>query len=263
VDSLWNEYFKRYIRAAITGRVHPDEKSFEEMVMKMVDCRRIGFGDGSQAINYVTSHDVEGYGNERLFDYLNNSGIYEKEQRIKLAFSCLITAVGVPMIFAGEEFADQHDTPAEGPEKQLDAVNFERRDDPWRARIVDHVARLVRLRTNNEALWSNETSFIHSDCNDDKRIMAWVRGEIGSRNMVVIVANFSDYATPNDPDAEYVISNWPELPEGMRWQEITQERSVPTEKAGREPLAPWEAKVYAAVPISAAPGWPTLPALIV
>jgi 1,4-alpha-glucan branching enzyme len=263
VDSLWNEYFKRYIRAAITGRVHPDEKSFEEMVMKMVDCRRIGFGDGSQAINYVTSHDVEGYGNERLFDYLNNSGIYEKEQRIKLAFSCLITAVGVPMIFAGEEFADQHDTPAEGPEKQLDAVNFERRDDPWRARIVDHVARLVKLRTNNEALWSNETSFIHSDCNDDKRIMAWVRGKIGSRNMVVIVANFSDYATPNDPDAEYVISNWPELPEGMRWQEITQERAVPTEKAGREPLTPWEAKVYVAVPISAAPGWPILPALIV
>jgi hypothetical protein len=81
--------------------------------------------------------------------------------------------------------------------------------------------------------------------------------------MVVIVANFSDYATPTEPDAEYVINNWPELPEGMRWQEITQERTVPTEKAGHEPLSPWDAKVYAAVPTSAAPGWPLLPALIV
>jgi pullulanase len=249
VDSLWNEYFKRYIRAAITGRTYPDEQDFEEMVKKMVDCRLLGFGDGSQAINYVTSHDVEGYGNERLYNFLNSSGIRETEQRIKLAFACLITAVGVPMILAGEEFADQHDMPVDGPEKQLDAVNFERRDDPWRARIVDHVARLIKLRTHYEALWSNETTFIHSDFSEGKRVMAWVRGQPGSRKMVVIVANFSDYVTYNASDrrSEYVISGWPQLPKGMRWYEVTQERYVPLQWAGREPIYPWEAKVYAAV----------------
>ncbi len=104
IDSLWNEYFKRYVRAAITGRSHPDEQNFEEMVKKMVDCRLIGFSDGSQAINYITSHDVEGYGNERIYDFLMHNGITETEQRIKLAFACLITSVGIPMIFAGEEF---------------------------------------------------------------------------------------------------------------------------------------------------------------
>ncbi|GCE31605.1 hypothetical protein KDA_70890 [Dictyobacter alpinus] len=249
IDSLWNEYFKRYVRSAIVGRSHPDEPLFEEMVKKMVDCRRIGFGDGSQAINYLTSHDVEGYGNERLYDYLESNGVYEKEQRIKLAFTCLITAVGVPMIFAGEEFADQHDVPAEGPDKQTDAVNFERRDDPWRARIVDHVTRLVRLRTKAEELWSNETTFIHSDFSEGKRVMAWIRGEIGSRTMLVVVANFSDYMTPDasSKSAEYRINNWPELPEGMRWKEITQDRKVSVEWAGREPIFPWEAKVYAVV----------------
>jgi len=36
-------------------------------------------------------------------------GVIDTERRIKLAFVCLLTAVGVPMIFAGEEFADQHD----------------------------------------------------------------------------------------------------------------------------------------------------------
>lgn len=248
VDSLWNEYFKRYVRAAIIGQQHPDEESFEDTVKKMVDCRLVGFGDGSQAINYVTSHDVEGYGNERLFDYLNSCGVNEKEQRIKLAFICLITSVGVPMILAGEEFADQHDTPAEGPEKQRDAVNFERRYDPWRTRIVDHVARLVRLRTNCESLWVNETEFIHSDFADGKRIMAWVRGEPDSRNKVVIVANFSDYGTPNPKDkrSEYVINNWPQLPRGKRWREVTQDRVVPTKRAGREPILPWESRVYVA-----------------
>lgn len=249
IDSLWNEYFKRYIRAAITGRSHPDAGDFEETVKKLVDCRLLGFGDGSQVINYVTSHDVEGYGNERLFDFLNSSGVHETEQRIKLAFACLLTAVGIPMIFAGEEFADQHDTPAEGPEKQLDAVNFERRDDRWRGRIVDHVARLVRLRTNYESLWFNETTFIHSDFSEGKRVMAWVRGEVGSGNMVVVVANFSDYVTPqaSDKRSEYVISNWPHLPAGRSWYEVTQDRHVPLKWAGREPIFPWEAKVYAAI----------------
>jgi hypothetical protein len=32
---------------------------------------------------------------------------------------------------------------------------------------------------------------------------------------------------------------------GRRWREITQDRGVPIEWAGREPIFPWEAKVYA------------------
>ncbi|GCE23004.1 hypothetical protein [Dictyobacter kobayashii] len=67
--------------------------------------------------------------------------------------------------------------------------------------------------------------------------------------MVVIVANFSDYMTPNanDKGSEYVVNNWPQLPEGLRWYEVTQDRIVPKQWAGREPIFPWEAKVYAAV----------------
>ena len=131
----------------------------------------------------------------------------------------------------------------------MDAVNFERRDDPWRARIVDQVARLVKLRTSHEALWVNETTFIHSDFSEGKRVMAWVRGNPDSDKMVVIVANFSDYSTPNahDKSSEYVVSNWPQLPEGMRWHEVTQDRKVPLVWAGREPIFAWEAKVYVAV----------------
>ena len=38
--------------------------------------------------------------------------------------------------------------------------------------------------------------------------------------------------------------NWPETPDGMRWHEVTQDRDVPDEWIGREPIFPWEAKVY-------------------
>ena len=43
VDSLWNEEFKRMVRAAILGRNDDKEPSFEWTVRKLVDCRLLGF----------------------------------------------------------------------------------------------------------------------------------------------------------------------------------------------------------------------------
>jgi hypothetical protein len=68
-----------------------------------------------------------------------------------------------------------------------------------------------------------------------------------SADTVVVVANFSDYATPNgltDPNAEYVVPNWPQTPTGRYWREVTQQRDVLPAQVGREPIFPWEAKVY-------------------
>jgi pullulanase len=248
LDSLWNEHFKRMVRYAITGENDEKEPSFEWTVRKLIDCRLLGFGDGAQAINYVTSHDVGGFRNERLYNFLNNNGVVETEPRIKLAFACLLTAVGVPMIFAGEEFADQHDLPIDSS-KQVDPVNFSRLDEEWRQRVFQYCSRLVRLRIGSDALAVNDTRFLHVDLNDGKRVLVWQRGQDGHDAPVVVLANFSDYGTPNasSPQAEYVVPNWPATPPGKRWREITQERDVPPEWIGREPIFPWEAKVYTLV----------------
>ena len=137
LDGLWNERFKRGIRNVILGRNDDGEPSFEWSVRKLIDCRLMGFADGAQAVNYLGSHDVEGFRNERLFNFLLNNGVARTEERIKLAFACLLTSVGVPMIFAGDEFADQHDLSVGNPAKQRDAVNFERVDEPFRRRVFD------------------------------------------------------------------------------------------------------------------------------
>jgi len=244
LDGLWNEKFKHSLRRVILGKNAFDEPSFEWSVRKLIDCRFLGFSDGSQAINYITSHDVEGYGNERLYNYLQNNGIVYKEKYIKLAFVCLLTAVGIPMILAGEEFADEHDlSPTEVQDKQVDPVNYERLDEPWRKDIFDYVSRLVRWRTNSKALAVNDTQFIHADFNGGKRVVVWQRGY--GEQLVVVVANFSDYGTP--PNGEYVVPNWPASPPDKQWWEVTQNRQVPKNQAGREPVFPWEAKVYALV----------------
>ena len=155
------------------------------------------------------------------------------------------------MIFAGEEFADQHDLAVTDPQKQIDPVKFERREEPWRKGIFEYVSRLVSLRRDNDALSVNDTTFFHADFAEGKRVIAWLRGQPGSRSIVAVVANFSAYGTPNPFSgvAEYVVPNWPNLPQGMQWREVTQNRLVPAQWAGREPIFPWEAKVYEAVPL--------------
>jgi hypothetical protein len=94
----------------------------------------------------------------------------------------------------------------------------------------------------------NGIDFIHVDFNDGKRALVWRRGRPTSDEQVVVLANFSDFSTPNgltDPSAEYVVPGWPATPPGKRWREISRDR--PADQAGREPIFPWEAKVYALV----------------
>ena len=254
LDTLWNEHFKSILRQVILGRKADNDSSFEQSVRQMIDCRLLGFSDLAQAINYVTSHDVGGIGNERLYNYLINNGINQTESRIKLAFVCLLTAVGIPMIFAGEEFADQHDLDIFNVgeqkrvrHKQVDPVNYSRINQDWRRRIFEYVARLVKLRKTSEALSVNDTQFIHTDFNDGKRVVVWQRGY--GENLVVVVANFSDYGTPNplSPEGEYVVPSFPQTPPEKQWHEVTENRQVLPQWVGREAIFPWQAKVYALV----------------
>jgi pullulanase len=253
LDGLWNDGFRARVRAAILGE-NNDGENFEYTVRNAIDCRGLGFGDLAQAVNYVTSHDVEGYRKERLFTMLQKAGFsgLDLQKRIQLAFVCLLTANGIPMFLAGEEFADQNDlfdsngNVSENGGKQVDPVDFSRLQDPMRQSIFDYVSRLVHLRTDQPALGVNDTDFIQVDFNDNKRVLAWKRGMAG-QDPVVVVANFSDYATPNgltDPRAEYVVPNWPATPAGRQWREVTQQRIVLPTQVGREPIFPWEAKVY-------------------
>jgi len=299
LDGLWNEHFQTYLRAAILGENAQslNEPSFEWTVKHAIDCRLDGFTKGTQAINYITSHDVEGDRKERLYNLLKkvitaqNSGFMfnrsdieqeirtqwtneEREfnqndidnavdgkivhlaclRRIKLAFICQLTAVGIPMILAGEEFGDEHDlfnaagaVTHEGG-KQVDPVNYSRLEqDEDRRKLLAFVSRLVKLRTEHPALMSDDVHFIHVDFNEGKRVLAWKRG---TDDPVVVVANFSDYGTPFpfSPNAEYIVPDWPTTPDGMRWFEVSQEYFPVVDHHDKEAIFPWEGKVYRLVP---------------
>ncbi|ORY66130.1 putative alpha amylase, catalytic domain subfamily [Pseudomassariella vexata] len=239
LNALWNDPFQVRVRAAILGKSARGD-NFEWTIRKMIDCTlnaSVPFTDGAQAINYITFHDVEGIRKERLCNFLENNQIWDKEKRAKLAFACLLTAVGIPMIFAGEEFCDEHDLPIQ--EKQVDPVNYSRKSEPWRSDVFEDVANLVKFRKKTLALGDVDTEFIHVDSSRGGKIMAWKRGAQGHAP-VVVVANFSGESTPGQ---EYYVPNWPDR-ERDDWREITQGRAVPREWVGREPLMEWEAKIY-------------------
>ncbi len=264
LDGLWNNDFRGLVRSVIIGE--GDNQSFEQNVRTMIDCRALGFTDGSQAVNYITSHDVEGFRRERLYNFLlNNQLENDLQRRAQLAFVCLLTAVGIPMILAGDEFADQHDRFDENGNvdqaggKQVDPVNYSRLDDgvlsdgvtpdpmpPLRRAILNYVSTLIKLRTTHPALAVNDTNFIQTDFNDNKRVLVWQRGGLNGQDPVVVLANFSDFVTanPTDPSSVYVVPNWPATPPGRQWREVTQNRDVPDDWIGREPIFAWEAKVY-------------------
>ncbi|RDI77753.1 hypothetical protein Vi05172_g12303 [Venturia inaequalis] len=239
LNALWNQPFQDRLHAAITNNLGTQQwvnDDLEWTVRKMIDSRVDGkFTNGTQMINYITSHDIEGTRKERLFDFLQNNNVTDKERRAKLAFTCLLTAVGIPMIFAGEEFADQMDQPI--AYKQMDPINWERLSDPWRTSLFNHVATMVKLRTGCPALGDDDTEFIHVD--NDRKIYAWQRGRSG-RSPVVVVANLSGNDTYG---TDYNIPNFPEK-DRSDWREIAFNRTVEQGWAGREPLYRWEAKVY-------------------
>ena len=113
---------------------------------------------------------------------------------------------------------------------------------------IDYVSRLVKFRTIHPSLGVNDTQFIHIDFDQGKRVLVWQRGD-SNMDPVVVIANFSDFMTenPTSPSAEYKVPNWPITPVGRQWREVTQDRLVSPNFVGREPIFPWEAKVYTLV----------------
>ncbi len=256
ITALWNDRFRELLRCALLGTA-ADSETLESTVMKMVDCRRLGFNDMAQAVIYIGSHDIEGFHKERIatmfrykfprFDDANHNR--EIGKRVKLGFACLLTAVGIPMILAGDEFADENDlfdihgnvTNASG--KQIDPVDFTRFSDTWRQDVLSCVKNLIHVRKSHPALGLNDTKWLHYDATSGRQIFAWQRGS--DYNPVVVVANFSDFATvdPFNPSSEYVVPNWPR-PHDFTWKEVCLNRPVDGARIGREPIFPWEAKVY-------------------
>lgn len=246
VDAMWNfgyrDEARRLLRNAVTTRW--GQPGRRERICAMVTGQPVwdalqqgftdGFGDLAQAVNYLTSHDVEKQDEQRLMNLLFGDLLRERgldggvaqvrtivdhlaEQnadvqaahtraldRVRSGFGLLTTSVGIPMLLAGEEFADVHDLDhTDWRLKMSDPVDYRRYQQPGHRALWNAVRDLLHLRTSHNALQRNEVEFFyfHPEIDEDSgvRVFAYCRSAarpLGSAGQVVVLANCGPHDFP-------------------------------------------------------------------
>lgn len=107
-----------------------------------------------------------------------------------------MTAVGIPMVWMGEEFGDYQPL-----NQEASKIDWTLLAGDWNKHLFAHYKGLINLRKENHALYTENIEFFHED--PESKVIAYTRwNDEGSR--VVVVANFSDqflagYAVPHFP----------------------------------------------------------------
>ena len=243
VDAIWNFGFQQEIRLLATGTLTTAfgaasrTQRVEHFLSKdgtwngWTNSFDAGYADLACAVNYATSHDVQGaprmmnvilgpllqaaglgdggIDNVKAFvdgtQGTSGTGIVNTAlNRVFGVFALIMTSVGMPMFLAGEEFGDVHDTDYNATDpKQQDPVQWYRARLPGNAALLARVSALIQLRRTNAALQRNEIAFFYFhpafDTNDGPWVFGYARtngSPLGSAGQVIVLANVCAQAFP-------------------------------------------------------------------
>ncbi|MBD2524647.1 alpha-amylase family glycosyl hydrolase [Nostoc sp. FACHB-133] len=221
MDGCWHDSFYHCILEHICGDTFDLER-----LKDVIDCKRQGFLGATNVVNYLTNHD-----HNHIMVELGNREIFDEEafRRAKLGVAILMTAVGVPLIWMGEEFGEYK--PKQPESSKIDWTLL---GNDLNRSLFESYKGLTNLRKSNHALYTENIDFIHE--NPEAKVLAYTRwNDEGSR--VVVIANFSEnflagYHVPNFPSAG-------------TWHEWTGNYDVESGDDGIiTDLGPYEAKVF-------------------
>ncbi|MBD1999762.1 alpha amylase C-terminal domain-containing protein [Leptolyngbya sp. FACHB-541] len=221
MDGCWHESFYHCILEHISGETFDLER-----LKDALDAKRQGFLGATNVVNYLTNHD-----HNHLMVELADRDIFDEAafKRLKLGAVMLMTAVGVPMIWMGEEFGEYKPKTIE-----QNKIEWSLLENDLNRGLFEYYKGLISLRKESHALYTENINFFHED--PEGKVLAYVRwNDEGSR--VVVVANFSDQYL-----AGYRIENFPE---NGTWHEWTGDYDI---EAGDNnimiDLPEYEAKVF-------------------
>ncbi|MDY6785186.1 MAG: alpha-amylase family glycosyl hydrolase [Cyanobacteriota bacterium] len=221
MDGCWHDSFYHTVKPLICG----DTFSLEQL-KDVLDGKRQGFMGATNMVNYLTSHD-----HQRIMVELAERKIFDEAafKRVKLGVALLMTAVGIPMVWMGQEFGDYHPLDPE-PTK----IDWSLLSNDLNRSLYDYHRGLIHLRKHNPALYTENIDFFHE--NREAKVLAYTRwNDEGSR--VVVVANFSDNFL-----ASYQV---PHFPANGTWNEWTGDYDI---ESGDDniliDLPEYEAKVF-------------------
>ncbi len=171
IDTSWHAEYRWRIRDLLTTA-----SLYADGFAEAMDARRVGFSHPRERIPYTESHDEE-----RVVRDLRLAGFAEDEvfRRAASALAITLTTPGVPMIYAGQEFAEATDKRVGWNHLNWSLLNLE----PNR-RLHAQTKELIRLRRFNGALQGDALEILTND--EERDLAIYKRGE-GDRAVYVAV----------------------------------------------------------------------------
>ncbi|WP_449417714.1 alpha-amylase family glycosyl hydrolase [Phormidium nigroviride] len=188
MDGCWHDSFYHCIIEYLCG-----EPVDLENLKDIIDCKRQGYMGTTNVVNYLTNHD-----HNHVMAELGDRGILDEAafKRAKLGTAIVMTAVGVPLLWMGEEFGEYKYKTIEQAK-----IDWRLLENDSNSGLFQYYKGLIHLRRENHALYTENIEFFHED--PELKVLAYTRwNDEGSR--VVVVVNFSDnylagYSVPNFP----------------------------------------------------------------
>ena len=224
MDACWHESFRYFMIPHICG-----EKFELDHLKEVLDPKQQGYATSTNVINYLATHD-----REHLFRELGDRGIFDDSAfaRAKLGAVLLITAMGIPMLWMGEEFGEHKRKSKTVTQPKKIAWSLLEREE--NRDLFTYYQKLIALRKQNPALQSDNIEFFHE--NPEAKVLGYVRSSDRATHVVVVV-NFSDHNL-----TQYQIPN---LPTAESWQDsIAQTEAKIKNNALITDLAPFSAKIF-------------------
>lgn len=221
MDGCWHDSFYHCILEHITGDTFDLER-----LKDVLDAKRQGFMGTTNVVNYLTNHD-----HNHVMAELGDREILGEEafRRARLGAALLMTAMGVPLIWMGEEFGEYKYKTQDQAKIEWSLLAGELNQG-----LHSYYKGLIALRKSNHALYTENITFFHE--NPEAKVLAYSRwNDEGSR--VVVVANFSEQFL-----AGYTI---PDFPEDGTWHEWTGDYDLEVnDRSLVADIGPFEAKVF-------------------
>jgi 1,4-alpha-glucan branching enzyme len=198
MDGLWHDYFYWQMTANMRESEFSGWQPFNwDKTYDAIEPAREGIIGPTAAVNYISNHD-----HNRLMFELGTANITGEKafRKCKLAAAITMTAVGVPMVWMGEEFGEFWDKSIEPRPLHWELLENQANSD-----LFHYYSGLIFLRKTNNSLKTEHIDFFHLD--PANKVLAWRRWDDGG-GIVAVVANFSDnalgdYAVPNFPDGDW------------------------------------------------------------
>ncbi|CAF4390748.1 unnamed protein product, partial [Adineta steineri] len=156
--------------------------------------------------------------NERFLYLLHQINYFDDEaiKRIKITTAWLMTTVGLPLIWMGEEWCEDKIRGDEDRTRKINKIDWSLLTKTSQRSLFELYRKLITFRKSSSAIKSDNVTFL---CHDsDKHIVAYHRWSNENNESIVALFNLSlkDQQT-------YSINNWPK---NGRWQELISQSEI-------------------------------------